>query len=588
MRDQMRGLEDLRPDENLWADVRDRTPGPVPPRPSNGHRFVAVVTALAISIASVWFLAWTFGRDQRAGVPTGPAPAPAPSFDGWQVAVSLAPTRIGPLRFSVGPITASKKKGAGWVQHAATVQNVGQRAVRLGDARVSTFVGSPPKSLLVADWGCGYASSGPGKPIHPNACESYLDEHLLKPGQKITRTIWLAKGLPGMTKLESGTFNFEQPVTYVPLGQKGAELRQGHVGITYTIDQVPPLSFTAADGWYNQAYIHQPGTSDPSQAWTSNEPFASGVQPPAFPDPSTLADGQVLVLAWEVAQGPPDPTNPNFPIIQGPMQLTDPTTGYEGTAPGTSRSIVLAQIDGRYIQVEVDFASDSPSSDMKAAAQSALDRLVVAQSLRATFSGAGAADELTATCTSGGVRLASNVIAPHPDGVRIDMSNPGGAAFVEFHPKNAPAGEAFGVGASGRGTSPLSPGIWEIACLQRSSQSYKDVPTTRFEVVDPNSYWVTPGLDCQSPTSQTVKAVSEQTSTNATPGELRTAASNQLTGVQSTDVFQGAGYGGRIFKQYRYWGILIREGQRIASVKLNYDGTWTVESCVPDVTAAAG
>jgi hypothetical protein len=85
-----------------------------------------------------------------------------------------------------------------------------------------------------------------------------------------------------------------------------------------------------------------------------------------------------------------------------------------------------------------------------------------------------------------------------------------------------------------------------------------------------------------------VKAVSEQTSTNATPGELRTAASNQLTGVQSTDVFQGAGYGGRIFKQYRYWGILIREGQRIASVKLNYDGTWTVESCVPDVTAAAG
>jgi hypothetical protein len=138
-----------------------------------------------------------------------------------------------------------------------------------------------------------------------------------------------------------------------------------------------PLSFAPADGWYDQAYTHEPGSSDPSQAWTSNMPFASGERPPVFPDTSSIADGEVLVLAWQIHQGPPDPTNPNFPVIQGPVQLADPTTGYEGMAPGVTRSTMLAQIDGRYVQVEVYFGSQDPSSDMKAAAQSALDRLVV-------------------------------------------------------------------------------------------------------------------------------------------------------------------------------------------------------------------
>jgi hypothetical protein len=43
------------------------------------------------------------------------------------------------------------------------------------------------------------------------------------------------------------------------------------------------------------------------------------------------------------------------------------------------------------------------------------------------------------------------------------------------------------------------------------------------------------------------------------------------------------GYAGTDWKQWQYWGILVRDGQRIASVKLNYDRSWIVESCVPDV-----
>jgi len=142
-----------------------------------------------------------------------------------------------------------------------------------------------------------------------------------------------------------------------------------------------PLSFTPANGWYDRTYTHKPGSSDPSQAWTSNVPFGSGVQTPAFPDTSALASGQILVLAWEVHQGPPDPTNPNFPIVQGPVQLAEPSTGYEGMTPGITKSMILAQINGRYLQVNVFFGSSNPGSDMKDAAQSALDRLVVSPSL---------------------------------------------------------------------------------------------------------------------------------------------------------------------------------------------------------------
>jgi hypothetical protein len=64
---------------------------------------------------------------------------------------------------------------------------------------------------------------------------------------------------------------------------------------------------------------------------------------------------------------------------------------------------------------------------------------------------------------------------------------------------------------------------------------------------------------------------------------MRRHAEALLGGVQEMDVFQGAGYAGTQWKQWQYWGILARSDQRIAAVKLNYDGSWVVESCVPDV-----
>ncbi len=192
---------------------------------------------------------------------------------------------------------------------------------------------------------------------------------------------------------------------------------------------------------------------------------------------------------------------------------------------------------------------------------------------------------LSIACQTGGAGIADQVVEAQQDGVHIDVSNPSDARFLEFHAVDDDSGSAFSNSADGRSIShALSPGEWVVGCIQHASQStYGDVPTAEFQVVDPRSFWVEPGLDCTSPTSE---RTGDHYSVDGAKNEenLRATAEAQLSGVQDTDVFQGAGYVGTDWIQWQYWGILVRDGQRIAAVKLNYDGAgMTVESCVPDV-----
>jgi hypothetical protein len=380
MRDAMRQLDELQVPDNPWANIRGRAVPPVPPGPKRTRRLTVGLVALGVSFASIVFLVSSFGSVDTAPfeVPSPAAtPEPPQTFDGWRVGVSGSPLRFGPLRFTVGPIASAPKSAKnGWIQHTLTIENTGDRPVTLADRRTSVFLGPPPKSLLVADWSCGYASAQSGAPVHAGACLSYLDQHVLRPGDHITRTISLLKELPGMARLTSGTYVFDQPVGYYV---SNARVREGHVRLVYTIDVVAPLAFAPANGWYEQTFAGRTGGSDPSQAWTSNQPFPANARAPVFPDPTWLPEDGVLVVAWEVIQAPPDPRNPNFPQIEGAIPLSEPDEDYEGASVGVARSQMLAQANGRYIQVRVFFGSPHPGDGALAAAQSALDRLVVTE-----------------------------------------------------------------------------------------------------------------------------------------------------------------------------------------------------------------
>jgi hypothetical protein len=374
MREELRELDELDVPDDLWIRVRALEPGSPPVTGPSHRRLAAAMVAVAVSVASMAVLMMSFGTAPPASITPAPTGTPDPprAFDGWSVTVSAARVSIGPLRVTVGPVIAAKR---GWVQHSLTIENTGDRAVTLADRRTSVFVGPPPKSLLVSDWGCGYASSGAGAPIHPGACLSYLDERVIRPGQQVVRTISLGKNLPGMATLTSGTYVFDQPLGYAV---RGGQLHETSLRLAYSISEVPPLSFAPAAGWYDRSFTQRGGSSDPSQAWTSNEPLPASVRPPVIPDPTWLGTDDVLVIVWQVFEGARDPENPNFHVVDGGIPLTEPSIGYMGqSSPDMSRSNMLVQTNGRYLQVQAYFGSAHPSDETLAAAQQALDRLVV-------------------------------------------------------------------------------------------------------------------------------------------------------------------------------------------------------------------
>lgn len=381
MTNELRELDDLLVPDDLWDRARSRAPGSVPPRPRGAARVPTVLVAIAASAASLAILVSSFDAGSpRPRLPSPVAtPAPPVTFDGWSVTVSAAPLRIGPLRLSVGSVTAADRNG--WIQHSLTIQNTSDRAVVLADRRTSTFIGPPGKRLLVSDWGCGYASSGPNAPVHPGACLLYLDQHLLAPGRQLTRNISLMKDLPGMGALTSGTFVFRQPIGYSVKGQPGP-VHEAATRITYTITRVPELSFAPAEGWSTQEYVRRPRGNAPSQAWASNQPLPTSMRAPVFPsDENWLDDDGVLIIAWEVTFDPPDPVHhENFADVEGAIPLTEPSVGYEGqSSVDVSRSQMTVTANGRHLQLRVYFGSVHPSDDALAAAQAELARLIVSQ-----------------------------------------------------------------------------------------------------------------------------------------------------------------------------------------------------------------
>ena len=130
---------------------------------------------------------------------------------------------------------------------------------------------------------------------------------------------------------------------------------------------------------------------------------------------------------------------------------------------------------------------------------------------------------------------------------------------------------------TGSALLPIQPGRSRVACTA-DGESFGDVRSETFDVVDPNGYWIEPGLDCEHPRVEHADMYGE-----VSPSELPDLARAEVFGIETTDVYQGAGYGGDRFHAWDFWGIVVRHGNRVASVKVDHDRDITIESCVADI-----
>lgn len=151
--------------------------------------------------------------------PAGPS-APSPrtitstSYDRFDVSVSVSPTAVGPIDVRIAGVRLDDERND---LHARLVFTNGARrtAIMKDVYRTSAFArGGTGDQLLVADEGCGYYIDNRGDPVHPGVCNAYLDWVELAPGGSGTRKLTVFKGLPGMTRLSAGHYEFTREVKF--------------------------------------------------------------------------------------------------------------------------------------------------------------------------------------------------------------------------------------------------------------------------------------------------------------------------------------------------------------------------------------
>ena len=191
-----------------------------------------------------------------------------------------------------------------------------------------------------------------------------------------------------------------------------------------------------------------------------------------------------------------------------------------------------------------------------------------------------ASSQLEISCETDGVRVATAIVHPTPEGVRVSVTNPVGARYLEFHLVGSQPWSSIGAPARPDRVFNwhIEPGTWLVACITGPGQDYRDVSTGSFDVVDPAGHWIEPGLDCASPEVELARVYED-----VPDDELPAVALAEVTGIVETGVYGGAGYGGGNFKAWRYWGIVLRDGERVASLKVGFDRTITIESCVDSI-----
>ena len=140
-------------------------------------------------------------------------------------------------------------------------------------------------------------------------------------------------------------------------------------------DPSAPIRFLQSPGWATGSERGDRYT--PASAWTANAELPTQ-ESATFPGIEALPEDGVLITAMQIGNDSPAPDNPNFSPAGLPLDIPEQVeSSWEGYIDGRGRSRLDVVVNGRALSISIYFGTASPNEDVRAEAESALERLLV-------------------------------------------------------------------------------------------------------------------------------------------------------------------------------------------------------------------
>jgi hypothetical protein len=180
-------------------------------------------------------------------------------------------------------------------------------------------------------------------------------------------------------------------------------------------------------------------------------------------------------------------------------------------------------------------------------------------------------------CEDDSIRVDTDVVRAHGDGVLFVFENPGGVWGFALHHATWDRGTAEGGRLSTEPmeyTSAIAPGQVTVACLRTRVASYSDddAATATISVVDPDGLYVPFDLACGWGVQSRIRI-------DAPKHEDPDQVFRRIPGIRELDVFKEPNYPGS--PQYGPTAIVFRDGVAVGRI-MNFGDEWEflVNACV--------
>lgn len=190
-----------------------------------------------------------------------------------------------------------------------------------------------------------------------------------------------------------------------------------------------------------------------------------------------------------------------------------------------------------------------------------------------------ASDTLRIVCDTRRTTVLTPVVRAKPDGLRFSIEASDEVAEFAFHRIAWEHGMSVGAPiGTGMSSVSIEPGAALVACLAGPRSAYWDVSFATFELIDPDELWITSGVDCDRTSTGEARLGTEY---RWVPyPQLAEHLEEGISGFVAGDVLRPVGYPrGPGSKLYLWDGLVIRDGERVATVELDWDGRIRAEVC---------